>query len=139
VSQENVEIVRRSLEGFRAGDYDRATSEFEPYAEWHNTDAFPGPKVCSGIEEIREFWKALMDTYDREGMHLDNFAQAGNTVVVRIHEWGTGKASGVPIDIRWAPVYELRDRKIVSVKVHGNWDKALEAVGLSEQDAHPDS
>ena len=42
MSRGNVEIVRRVVEALRVGDYDRAASDFDPDAEWHNTDMFPG-------------------------------------------------------------------------------------------------
>jgi ketosteroid isomerase-like protein len=89
-------------------------------------------KVCSGIEEIRAFWEAIFEAFDREGMEVDDVAQAGNTVVVRLHSWGTGKSSGAPIDVRWASVYELEDGKVVNVDVHGDYGKAPEAAGLSD-------
>jgi hypothetical protein len=45
---------------------------------------------------------------------------------------GRGNASGVPVDVRWAAAFRVSDGKISRVDVHGDWAKALEAVGLEE-------
>jgi ketosteroid isomerase-like protein len=139
MSQENVEIVRRVVEKLGSGEYDVAARELHLDAEWHNTAAFPGPSVCSGPKEIELFWTTLFETFDTGGMEIERVAESGNTVVVLIHSWGWGMKSGAPIDTRWATVHRLQGGKIVRVDVHGHWDKALEAAGLSEQDAHSDS
>jgi len=132
MSQENVETVRRVIGALEAGDYGRAASHFEPGAEWHNTDGFPGPAVCRGFDEIRAFWKEMFENFDREGLEVERIAHSGGLVVVGLHSTGTGRASGVPIDVHWASVYELRAGKVVRVTVHGGFAKALGAAGLSE-------
>jgi len=128
---DNVELVRGVVGALQAGDYERAASDFEPAAEWHNTDAFPGPTVCHGVDEIRAFWEAIFEDVDRKGLELEHIAHSGSTVVVGLHSSGTGRASGVPIDVRWACVYELRAGKVSRVTVHGGYAKALEAAGVS--------
>ena len=122
----------RVVEALGARDYGRAASELHPDAVWNNTDAFPGPRRCSGVSEITAFWATLFDTFDRAGMEIEDATESDDTVVVHIHSWGTGEASGAPVDIRWAGVCRLRDGKIVRVDVHGHYDKARRAAGLSD-------
>ena len=50
-----------------------------------------------------------------------------------------GKASGVETDTPLALVTEIRNGKTISIQAYLDPRQALEAVGLSEQDAHADS
>ena len=52
---------------------------------------------------------------------------------------GRGKASGVFTKWRYGAVWTLRDGKMISLISYTDPAEALEAVGLSEQDAHADS
>jgi ketosteroid isomerase-like protein len=52
---------------------------------------------------------------------------------------GRGKGSEVPVEGLFFHVVELRDGKFLRVKEYTDKAQALEAVGLSEQDAHADS
>jgi ketosteroid isomerase-like protein len=49
-----------------------------------------------------------------------------------------GASSGIEIETEVGHLAEMRDGKIVRLDAYLGWDSALEAVGLSEQDAHAD-
>jgi ketosteroid isomerase-like protein len=50
-----------------------------------------------------------------------------------------GKESGVEAESPAAYVVDLGNSKVIQVRTYLDPDEALEAVGLSEQDAHADS
>lgn len=52
---------------------------------------------------------------------------------------GKGRASGLEVRVPLAWVSEWRDGLLVRLTTYTNKTEALEAVGLSEQDAHADS
>jgi hypothetical protein len=60
-------------------------------------------------------------------------------VVVPNRQWGIGSTSGIPVEVELIWVYEIRDNQIVRIDEYDTLDEALEAVGLSEQDARIDS
>jgi hypothetical protein len=41
--------------------------------------------------------------------------------------------------MRFAQVWTLRDRQAIRMQLYASVDEALQAVGLSEQDAHADA
>jgi uncharacterized protein len=51
-------------------------------------------------------------------------------VLVRVH--AEGKGSGVPVELRNAHEFTIRDGMLVRFKVYGDRAEALEAAGLSE-------
>ena len=123
------ELVRQALEEAHLRDYDRAALRFAPDAVWINTAAFPGPRVCTGPDEIMAFWRELYESFEDEGsFEMIEATERGERVAASLHSWGRGAASGTPTDIRWACVAELRDGLIAHVEIHGTYEKALAAL-----------
>ncbi len=102
MSEENPEIVRRFIESIGDGDYESAGRQLDPNGEWHNT------------------------------MKVEEIVDGGEIIVVKVHGWGRGAGSGVPIDVRWAHVMRLRGAKVLRVDTYGRFERALEAAGLQE-------
>jgi ketosteroid isomerase-like protein len=133
VSQQNVEIAKRVIDAFNRRDYEKALHGFHADAVWHNTAEFPGQRICVGPEAIIDFWETLMQSFEESGsMDVERAVAGEDTVVLDVHSVGEGKASGVPLDFHWGAAFRMRDGKISRVDVHGDWAKALEAVGLAE-------
>ncbi len=59
-------------------------------------------------------------------------------VASRLLNYHRGR-DGIEITVRPSGVWTIRDGRIVHVCFYQEWQEALEAVGLSEQDAHADS
>ena len=84
---------------------------------------------------LESFWGA----FDNHRIEVEECVPVRDSVVVTVHYYGRGMASGVDVDLRGWQVWTLRDRKVVRWQTFGTRPEALEAVGLSEQDAHADS
>jgi ketosteroid isomerase-like protein len=132
MSQENVELVRRVAEAVQRHEYRVAVGGFHEDAVWENTAEFPGPRRCVGREEIVAFWTSLYKSFEETSTTLERLLDRGSIVVVEVHSVGRATSSGVPLDLRWTAVYELRDGSVNRVEVHGDWLTALKAVGLEE-------
>ena len=61
-----------------------------------------------------------------------DFIDAGDHVVVEVHEQGKGKGSGVPFEQMHTQVWTVRDGKLVRWRLFADGAQALEAVGLGE-------
>jgi ketosteroid isomerase-like protein len=132
MSQQNVAVVHRALDALADFDHEQAIANFAPDAEWHNTSEFPDARVCVGTDAILDFWKALDDEFCERGGEIEQVREAGNLVVIGVHQWGSGRASGVPFDVRFAAILQAVDQRIVRVDIYGDYAKALEAAGLRE-------
>jgi limonene-1,2-epoxide hydrolase len=71
-------------------------------------------------------------------MHFE-FADLGERVLAWGHIHVRARGSGIETDIESGGIFEFRDGKVVRWQDFGSKDKALEAVGLSEQDAHAEA
>jgi ketosteroid isomerase-like protein len=134
MSQENVDLVRRTFAAMLGGDYEAARNGFHEDAVWHNTGAFPGPQRCVGREAIVDFWKTLMESFDTSAgdQEIEQATGGNGVVVLGLHAVGRGVGSGAPIDVRWAAAVQVLNGLISRVDVYGNWERALRALGLEE-------
>jgi ketosteroid isomerase-like protein len=139
MSQENVEIVRGAFAEWERGNFGDS-GFFDPGIRvvW-----LPGPESdrpeTVGLEGMGRMMQEWMRSWERITQVAEQLIDAGDKVVV-IAEWrGRGKTSGVVTKWRFGAVYTLRDGKVTSIISHTDPAEALEAVGLSEQDAHADS
>jgi ketosteroid isomerase-like protein len=129
MSQEDVEVVRRTFDAIFSRDYRRAARGFHRDAVWHNTREFPGPSICVGSRAIAEFWETLMESFDGETT-VEQIIEGDDGIAFGAHTVGRGTASGVPLDVRWGIAARVASGKISRVDVYGEWAKALKAVRL---------
>jgi uncharacterized protein len=131
MSEENVEIVRESIEAYNRRDFDAAVQSFDTEIEWRLPPVLAG-ESGRGPEEIRRFWEGLDEVFEDFQLEPQEFVDAGDHVVVRSHFHGRGKESGIETEGSMHSVTTLRDGRIVRIEYLDGWAKALEAAGLSE-------
>jgi ketosteroid isomerase-like protein len=133
MSQENVEIVRRTMEAFIRGD-DDFWKRFDPDIEWTTAADEPDPQTYRRIEGIRSLVRVLFDELwerDFEVLSIE-FIDADPHVVVPVRARVKARQSGVELEAEETYVYELKGHKVVRVREYRTKREALEAVGLSE-------
>ena len=132
MSEENVEIVRRSLDALNRGDIDAWLEDIAADAEVHDLPTMPDTPVRRGHDDLRKWTEMMRDVWTEESYYEAlEFTDAGDYVLVpvRAHAWGRG--SGAPIEVDFFTVVEVRDGKIQRSWSHFV-EEALEAAGLSE-------
>jgi ketosteroid isomerase-like protein len=145
MSQENVEVLRRAFAVANAGDVQAveptAAEMYHPDAEARDLQPVPGaPEVMRGRAAIVAVWRQWLEVLDDWRIEVHEFIDADPWVVCDVHWYATGKGSEIPIDWRLAEAHQFKGGKIVrSLWGYPDVAAALEAVGLSEQDAHADS
>ncbi len=129
MSQENVEIVRRSY-----GHY-MATGEVRAHADlvWDVSNlGWPDQQIYTGNEGATQFMAEWADAWDDWEMEAEDYIDAGERVVVILTQRGRSKATGIPVEMRFAQVWTLRDGLGIRMQLYASVEEALEAVGLSE-------
>ncbi len=146
MSQENVELVRATLEAIGSDtETDDWLDEFcDPEIEWHDVPGYPTAGVHSGRDAVRRHAAEFEDAWADWGIEIEDIRAAEDRVVARIRYRGVGKQSGAPItggvkNPATGAVFELRAGRILRVLQFVTHAEALEAAGLSEQDARADS
>ena len=93
----------------------------------------------TGHEGVRQFFREWTEPLETFRARAETFIDAGDSVVVATRIWARGKGSGVEGEMPQGMVYSLRNGLVTRVDLYESKRIALEAVGLSEQDAHADS
>jgi ketosteroid isomerase-like protein len=140
MSQENVEVVRNAIAAFNRGELDilaAAAEWYDPEVEFREDPTLPEPGVYRGAGAIEAYFRQFLDAFEDYRFDVEEVLDAGDHVVVFNRPWGRGLGSGAEVDMRNAWVFTFRGKKIVRITPYWERSKALEAVGLSEQDAHP--
>jgi uncharacterized protein len=137
MSQENVEVVRAAFEAFGRSDWDALVGFLDPEIEWVPTGQFVGGQLYRGHAGVREFLDALGGEFEEFHAEPENFATASDVVVADTRVSGTGKRSGVPVELRFTLVVSLSNRKVIRVRNFLERQEALEAAGLSDQGGRP--
>jgi ketosteroid isomerase-like protein len=129
MSQENVEIIRRGLVHWMA------TGEFRAHADlvWDVSRlGWPDQQIYPGAEGARQFLAEWADAWDDWEMEAEDYIDAGERVVVIFNQRGRSKATGIPVHMRFAQVWTLRDGRAIRMQMYASPEEALEAVGQSE-------
>ena len=138
MSQENIEVVRRSQEAWNAGDLDAFASVSPPDAEWVIAEENPNARTLRGRDEIIAYLRDWADTVPGLRYEVAERIDAGD-VVVSIGTVAGRVGDGPEIRVKLAIVSYFKGGIPVRTEEYLDPGKALEAVRLSEQDAHADS
>ena len=140
MSQENVEIVRRAFAALNRGDRETAAGFADPEIVVDATRRVFNPTTYVGLEGIRQWASDMDEIWEEFHAEVREFIDAGDRVVVILRLHGKGKVSRVDVEQSVAGVWTVRNGQVVRIEI-GYTDprQALEAVGLSEQDAHADT
>jgi uncharacterized protein len=133
MSQENVALVLRALDEGRHNPtafWDVLDDE----VEWEVgvLDIPDSGGTWHGPAGVREFFRQWVTPFDDWGYGFGHAIDAGDSVVVRVHQWGRGKGSGVAVESEFWQVWTIRNGKVVRWRAYATEAEALEAVGLRE-------
>ena len=133
MSQENVDILRRALPESAPANVGALFEILDESVEWDYVGTFPeGLTTYHGPAEVREFLTQWAEAFDDFGFEAEETIDAGDAVLIRLHQWGRGKDTGAQVDSRTWQLFTFRDGKIVHCRGYATKPEALEAAGLSE-------
>jgi ketosteroid isomerase-like protein len=139
MSQENVELIRRGYEVFNSGDFDAWLGLLSPDIEIDERYLAPDAAVYRGHEGVRRWVQVGSDAIGSPHFEVLRWFEGGDAVVTEVVAHVRGVGSGIEATARLAHAHRIRDQRLVYTASFPTLEQALEAVGLSEQDAHADS
>ena len=140
MSQENVEAALAVVNAVGQMDASQLLELTDPDVEWHSFLAQLGEEgVYSGHDGMRQYAKDLQETWDVFQATVEDTFAVGNVVLLLSQLRYRGKGSGIDATSPAGHMVKFREGKIVYMRSFREPEKAVEAVGLSQQDAHADS
>ena len=131
MSQENVDAVRRSLDGWNRGDIDAWLGSLHSDIEFHPSGIYPGTDpVYRGESELRRFWATFREPWESLHIRIDQAREVGDDVLaLGAFEGHARDGMSVQREVAW--IFRFVDGQAVRCDAYGSWKEALEAVGLS--------
>jgi ketosteroid isomerase-like protein len=138
MSQENVATARRIYEARNRGDVDAVLAECDRNVTWRPHLSTLGGQPIRGHDEVRAYMASLREDWQIFRHEPEAFFDAGDKVVAFLHTYARGRGSGVDVEVPVAHVITFERGKCLGYVSYHDRAEALEAAGLSAQDAHPD-
>jgi ketosteroid isomerase-like protein len=134
MSQENVEIVRRSTDAYNRRDLDAmlATWAKDAVLDWSNARNFDAG-IFRGHGEIRAYMEAFLGTWDEVRLEIvDGPVEVEDGLLVTENVAYMRGRDGIEVQARSAWLHTIRDGEQTSLTLYQTKQEALEAAGLSE-------
>lgn len=135
ISQENVDSFLRDLEAFQRGDFEVWIESFAENGEFI-PQRTPIGGSYRGHAGLRKFLTDNAENFDLFHPTYDEVRSVGDRVIALGKTRLRGKGDGVEIEVPSALVITYREGKVVRFEDLADREKALESLGLTEQDAH---
>ena len=134
MSQENMEIVERYLDGIARADPGAVQALLATEAEIHDFD-IPDAGVYKGAQGFLDWvaqWEAAWDSWEVKDLELRDAQD--DRVLALFTMVATGRGSKLELSRRDANVVTLQDGRITRIEYYNEHQRAaaLEAAGLSE-------
>jgi ketosteroid isomerase-like protein len=135
MSQENVEIARRSFDLWLNGDFDAWLDTLDPNVGW-DISTYPLPDVPNHGRGRDSMLTDMLATYASGwtdySAELTELIDGGDRVVAVLHETATMRKTGVPLDRDLVHLWTVSDGRLTFLRVFRTKAEALEAAGLRE-------
>jgi uncharacterized protein len=139
MSQENVEIVRKVYDAWACGDPSQAYKYLDPEVVWEAIEDAPDAGTYRKHTGVKRYMDDWLQDFEMSPFEFGRSIEAGEQLLIEQRGTTKGRGSGLTTVINYAAVYTFRDGKVLTVKEYNTFSEALEAAGLSEEDAHADS
>ncbi len=134
MSEENLELVRRSTDAYNRRDLDGMLENWAPDAvlDWSNARTFDAG-VYRGHGEIRAFTEGFLATWDEVRIEIvDGPVEVEDGLLVTENVTYLRGRDGIEVQARSAWLHTIRDGEQTSLTLYQTKQEALEAAGLRE-------
>jgi ketosteroid isomerase-like protein len=132
VSDQNVQIARRTFDAIRARDIDGLVELYDPDIEF---EPLTGIQVeiggYRGHAGVRRYFEEITQVWDVMLPHADDVRAVDDQVVILGGCAVRGRGSGAISDNPMAWVLTFRDGKVLRHRAYRSREEALDAVGLA--------
>jgi ketosteroid isomerase-like protein len=138
MSQENVDLHRRSVEAFNTRDIEAFIAFCDPQIELHSTVTVPGGAEYHGHDGVRSWHRDLEDGWgDELRVEAEAYFDLGEHTITFHVLRGRGRQSDAQVAMPAAHLCRWHDGCIVYFKGYSQREDALRDLGISEDALKP--
>ena len=131
MSQENVEIAKRSVDAFNRRDVDALLSLATPDCVM-TSQLLDASADFQGREGLESFFAMLSESWEEFRSVIEDYRDLGDQVLLLGRNTARGKGSGVTVDAPTAAIVDFRDGKVARIRLYLDQSEAARAAGLAE-------
>ena len=128
MSESNIQALQTMFDAFTKGDLAGALKGVDHDIEAEPSSSFPSQEVYRGHEGVLRFFAMFFEAWEEYHAEPVEYIDAGDDVVVVVHQRVRGKGSGVTLESDMFQVWTFRDGKAVRVRVRDSKEEALRLV-----------
>ncbi|MGY1709177.1 nuclear transport factor 2 family protein [Geodermatophilus sp. SYSU D00758] len=129
----NVDTMQALYEAFGRGEVETVVAGMTEDVEWHEAESHPrhpGRAFTGPQEVVENVFAPLAADFEDFRVNPRRFLGDGDTVVVEGRYTATrGTATGLPLDIPFAHVWDLRDGRIARFQQYTDTRRLAEVMG----------
>jgi ketosteroid isomerase-like protein len=125
---EDVERLRSAYEAFNERGVEAILERLGPDFQVRDRPTSPDRQTFYGAEGIKHLFDSYMEAFDALRLEPEEFIDAGEQIVVALRQKVRGKGSGAEVVGHIAHIWTMRDGKVLSLRIFGDKDSALEAL-----------
>jgi ketosteroid isomerase-like protein len=134
MSQENVEVVRGIYREWGRGNFREGTELFDRHVLLVVRPEFSlasGEGVYCGPDEVARYMREIfLPEWEDLVIAGDEFVDAGDSVVVHVHQHGTGRQSRAFGELRYFQVWTFRGTSVIRIESVMERADALKTAGV---------
>lgn len=131
MSQQNIEVVRESIEAYNRGDVECLRALYHPDVVLRMPAGWPEPGPFAGRDAVFSEFRRLQETWAEDSFDvLGDFLSSGDRVLARVAYRAAGSGPDAVLEI--TNVYTLRDALIIGLEFFRDHEQALAATGLAD-------
>ena len=136
VFQEDVERLRDAYEAFNERGVEAILERLAPGFQVKDRESSPDRgETRFGREGIKQLFDSYMEAFDALRLEPEEFIDAGDHVIVSLHQRIRGKGSGAEVTGHIAHVWTMIDGQVLRLRIFGDKDKALDALRAEAREA----
>jgi ketosteroid isomerase-like protein len=125
MGEADVETLRRGYAALNRGDLSVVFELLDAEIEWHEPATSLAGGTHRGRDSFERFLRGWLESFDDFRVEPERVVERGDELVVVVHQTGTGRSSGLPIETRLAHVWTVAGGKAVRWEAVADPEEAL--------------
>ena len=124
----NVEALQRGYEALNRGDLSEVHALLHPDIEWQEGQGAPEGGIHQGRDAFEGFLRNWLESFDGFRIEPERIIEEDDRLIALVRQSGTGRASGVEVEVRIAHVWTVKEGQAVRWQSYQRSDDALPPV-----------
>lgn len=133
MSEQNLEVTRRSFDLWNAGDVDALRDLYHHDVVMRHPEGWPEPGPSVGRDAVFRQFELLRQDWQTDRLEVFDKRAAGDCVVTRQRWRAQGGHSGATSELTVSSVFRFREGKIAALAFYWDHSEALAAAGIQER------